>query len=725
MDNIFALGTVANGIEFSVEPVHKITSCNFTNGSLWNDPVNKYAGEEVNALATLNSFAFSSEPLANKCFFFKAPANGLIARVWWAGRESYLVFFPTDSTNRILNADFSFGQPYSNPTKIGNGIILGYFPDVNFTNISTELLALQLVKLRSEKKFTINNKYIFTQPNVNEIKRLSGAGKLNRARRICWELVNSNPELNLKDGIQLPIEKGNAIPLHVFTELLTISISIGFALIPEKNRQYQFLEGWTWFNPASAFNKFQLTNNLYAKNVTEINKIIGWHPNRLGEIQISSFSNSECDIFNPYQFPATEEFSLIIYDCIFINPKEPTTIILKSSSGLSKRICTIDDNHKLIGGDFENIGVTTVTTLSFTGSNEGYLQIRAGSKSLIIRQGNIRPASFNSIQYTQEAFDSIPHDKITEALSADRPTHESFYNNCSNFGIEGLAPSWKEFLAQMRNYNFFGFKLIGHPTFLNKLAIAKTHLLANTRFTEAELSQIVGISGSRSHWRSTENKSSYHVFGMAVDLSGGKNPWISETDNRKETYYWLIWRAVWLIGNGSTPLSAIILDSMKGETTEVIYEKLRSTNNDVIQYLQLMRNGQEDDLRAKIEKLSSPPQHLTVLNRRRVVVPLKFYPTNITIDQLTGRDIEAWKKVIQHDKSTTLFYQGGNPSGFLNFPLELIAALRDVAGLGWGGVDIGRSDSGDFMHFDMRNATFESNFRRKLGTELDKLDNKH
>lgn len=38
--------------------------------------------------------------------------------------------------------------------------------------------------------------------------------------------------------------------------------------------------------------------------------------------------------------------------------------------------------------------------------------------------------------------------------------------------------------------------------------------------------------------------------------------------------------------------------------------------------------------------------------------------------------------------------------------LEPLLALRDAAGLAWGGVEMSSNENGDFMHFDCRNDPF-------------------
>lgn len=42
----------------------------------------------------------------------------------------------------------------------------------------------------------------------------------------------------------------------------------------------------------------------------------------------------------------------------------------------------------------------------------------------------------------------------------------------------------------------------------------------------------------------------------------------------------------------------------------------------------------------------------------------------------------------------------------MNLNLEMVIALRDVAGLAWGGAEIAAGENGDMMHFDCRTTDF-------------------
>jgi hypothetical protein len=52
------------------------------------------------------------------------------------------------------------------------------------------------------------------------------------------------------------------------------------------------------------------------------------------------------------------------------------------------------------------------------------------------------------------------------------------------------------------------------------------------------------------------------------------------------------------------------------------------------------------------------------------------------------------------------FMGRGEANTFTTHSQELLVALRDVAGLSWGGAEMSSNENGDFMHFDCRQDGF-------------------
>jgi hypothetical protein len=49
---------------------------------------------------------------------------------------------------------------------------------------------------------------------------------------------------------------------------------------------------------------------------------------------------------------------------------------------------------------------------------------------------------------------------------------------------------------------------------------------------------------------------------------------------------------------------------------------------------------------------------------------------------------------------------------------DLLVALRDVAGLAWGGTEMSSNENGDFMHFDCRETDFGRTIYNKAHTKI-------
>ncbi len=88
-------------------------------------------------------------------------------------------------------------------------------------------------------------------------------------------------------------------------------------------------------------------------------------------------------------------------------------------------------------------------------------------------------------------------------------------------------------------------------------------------------------------------------------------------------------------------------------------------------------------------------------------------------DAVKRRSLAWWKKTIATDNRrlkgagsrTNWDGRATKDQGFMTYRKALIVALRDVAGLAWGGCDLGL-DSSDMMHWDMRSTSFGKRIQR-------------
>lgn len=307
---------------------------------------------------------------------------------------------------------------------------------------------------------------------------------------------------------------------------------------------------------------------------------------------------------------------------------------------------------------------------------------------------------------------SISEDLSTAATSQPWPYHEQVYDRWQqegrSLGIAGLASTWAGYLNQMRETTFMGHRVVGHEVFLTRLHQAQTYLYSTyPNLSNQELVTRVGHPGDRSQWRASERGTSYHVFGLAIDINAGLNPWIGNPaqQTRNDRSVWTIWRAIWLMGSNALPVwpaDSHERATSQSQTTEELWQHFHQTSQVVGQYFTLLSNPQQ--LQARIASLGQLPTQ----------PPNSYSPSSQPIAVLLTGDADTWQTVIEGDRDS---WPTSQPTqGFMNLRLELVHALRDVAGLSWGAADLGHRESGDFMHFDLRTPQFE-----RLRSEIRRL----
>lgn len=312
------------------------------------------------------------------------------------------------------------------------------------------------------------------------------------------------------------------------------------------------------------------------------------------------------------------------------------------------------------------------------------------------------------------------------------PVHSVLYEEAmaspGGIGIAGVAPTWDGFLGQMGEMDFLRKPIVGHQVFLRKLDEAQRWLRANhPQIAQREYS--IHTPGTRSQWRAAERlTASPHLFGMAVDINSGQNPWMNnpgeEEQERNTLYAWIIWRATWLMGRGSpvTPADShrragsrsSQRNSAEPQSTEDIHRHFNEANLATLDYLRL--DGNRTEVEAKLHSIGEPPP---AIHDEEYIGG--YVPSSIPIERLRqgSNAIDDWMEVIHYDRQHWPNQpRGGGPvSGIMNLPLELVVALRDVARLQWGACDLGENQSGDMMHFALdppRFYAFRGQVRRRL-----------
>lgn len=311
-------------------------------------------------------------------------------------------------------------------------------------------------------------------------------------------------------------------------------------------------------------------------------------------------------------------------------------------------------------------------------------------------------------------FAAVPADVMERATGSPWYYHESVYNRFQqegrDLGIDGLASTWQGYLAQMGVTTFLGRQVAGHQALLTRLERAEAYLRReHPDLSDRELLPRIGQVGSRSQWRAGESTTSYHVFGLALDIDAGRNPWITSSSGSRRQE-WTIWRAAWLIGGGVQSVWSERSHQWATEdnlTTEEIHGRYQRASEAVAEYLALLEN--EEQLAARIAALGEPPAGPSH----------EYLPRTPTRETLRNGGAGEWQNVIRQDRQN--WPAAARETGFMNLRLELVQALRDEAGLSWGACDLGRRESGDFMHFDLRSPQFErlrNQIRTPMQTDL-------
>ena len=209
--------------------------------------------------------------------------------------------------------------------------------------------------------------------------------------------------------------------------------------------------------------------------------------------------------------------------------------------------------------------------------------------------------------------------------------------------------------------------------------------------------------------RPSEPGASMHLAGLAVDLAYRANPWVGSL-----TFKEVSGRAATLVGGSVTDAAgrrtraaaavgelsdapglgrrALHTLAQGTRTTSQIYDALAQWNAWLEQYLAL---GASD----------------TALTAAIAARQADGTPGVVRPGATPARTLADWRRQIAQDLESlrrNSFSAAGTPrdprKGFLSFHRDLVVALREVACLAWGAVDIGAgaSGSGDMMHFDCR-----------------------
>jgi hypothetical protein len=249
-----------------------------------------------------------------------------------------------------------------------------------------------------------------------------------------------------------------------------------------------------------------------------------------------------------------------------------------------------------------------------------------------------------------------------------------------------------------------------HVVFVRKLRIAELHLLSQPGYrgmTPVELGRALGLTQGHGGARPNAAGGGMHSFGLAADVEYTGNPWIAgqHVERDKQTrqptaagertlaanreFTAAANRAALLVSGATVDFTAAFLHGLRSRPTADAFDVLASRNSDLEAYL-----AAADDLDAIRRRLEA----------RRAAGTAGVVSPGESTDAAAAR----WQAAIRADfarlrAADSNFAPDRDPArGFLNLHRDLVVALRDAAGLAWGAVDFGATESGDVMHFDCR-----------------------
>lgn len=233
----------------------------------------------------------------------------------------------------------------------------------------------------------------------------------------------------------------------------------------------------------------------------------------------------------------------------------------------------------------------------------------------------------------------------------------------------------------LRSGTFCGHPVIGHPVFLGRLRAAEAYLSSyNDGLVGAELGAKLKVTAVSSY---RPNKSGadqlLHGIGFAIDINPQANDWNFGPTNYAGMFRDVMTHAGTLFGRPELIKDNTGLGkSVKGKTTEEAFDEISSSNDALRRYRSFAFDLAA--LEAYLASEECPPS-------------------------AKAKSASQWHRMITADHKrlvsrTGETQEGEAPAGFMDYEKQMVVALRDAAGLRWGGTDFPGNNEGDMMHFD-------------------------
>ena len=174
-------------------------------------------------------------------------------------------------------------------------------------------------------------------------------------------------------------------------------------------------------------------------------------------------------------------------------------------------------------------------------------------------------------------------------------------------------------------------------------------------------------------------------MGLAIDIDPAHNPYIFNENvgglTHEQSMWWIetfkqMFQIATRIYGGDPIAPATLVEWSKTSSTEELFQRVKATSDAFAQFLVLSKRPKGEILAA--------------------LIGAKY--SQVDADGL-----------LQTVQSAEERFHSGSRNRALSLTTiseELILALRDAAGLAWGGTEMSPRENGDFMHFDCRQTTF-------------------
>lgn len=230
----------------------------------------------------------------------------------------------------------------------------------------------------------------------------------------------------------------------------------------------------------------------------------------------------------------------------------------------------------------------------------------------------------------------------------------------------------------------------GHPYLAARLHVAEAFLRQrHPNMNDDAVIRAIGWNGrgNASYDDQLETTTSHqHTMGLAIDIDPTHNPYIFNESvgglTHEQAMWWIstfeeMFRIATKVYGGEPIGPATLLEWSRTSSTEELFQRVQGASNAFRQFLQLSGRSKEEII--------------------AVLVGAGY-----------SQD-EANALVPSVQKAEARFHGGGgrqHAETITNIQQELLIALRDVAGLSWGGTEMSARENGDFMHFDCRDTEF-------------------